>query len=145
MFLPLRLLAICLLELCCMKLYLNYQRARMKQVNNLLRIDFIENCRQADIIPRFLRFRIPNNGCFEQSVVLNFQRRLLKQELTKAKQQAEAHKISVQEHLEKLRAKVKVQWLPPILLHTRYAVAKEMARVAGVHNKKLNMLSKEQA
>ena len=128
-----------------MKLFLNYQRARIKQVNNLLRIEFIENCRQADIIPRFLRFRIPNNGCFEPSVVLNFQRRLLKQELFRAKQLAETHKVSVHEHLTKLREVAKEQWLPSILLHIRYAVAKERVKVVSVHQKKLNMLSKEQA
>ena len=145
MFLPLRLLALCLLESSCMKLYLNYQRARIKQVNNLLRIDFIENCKQADIVPRFLRFRIPNNGCFEPSVVQNFQRRLLKQELSKARQLAENHKASVYEHLTKLRDAVNEKWLPSILLHIRYAVANERARIASIHRKKLCTLSKEQA
>ena len=145
MFLPLRLLAICLLKTCCMKPYLNYQRSRIKKVNNLRCIEFIENCRQADIIPRFLRFRIPNNGCFEPSVVLNFQRRLLKQELAKAKQQAESHKVSIDEHLKKLQAQVQERWLPSILLHIWYAVANESARVASVHQQKLNFLSKEQS
>ena len=139
MFLPLRFLA------SCMKLYLNYQRSRIKQVSNLLRIDFIKNCRQADIIPRFLRFGITSNGCFEPSIVLNFQRRLLRQELLKAKQLADSHKLSVEERLKDLRTQVQARWLPSILLHVRYAIANERAKVFGVHQRKLNMLSKEQS
>ena len=145
MFLPLRLLALCLIKSCCMKQYLNYQRTRIKQVNNLLRIDFIESCRQADIIPRFLRFRIPNNGCFEPSVVLNFQRRLPKEELLKARKLATSHKNAVDEHLATLRNCVDERWLPSILLHIRYAVAREKAKVSATHQQKLSMLSKEQS
>ena len=32
-----------------------------------------------DIIPRFLRFRVPENSCFETTVVHNFQEKLLGQ------------------------------------------------------------------
>ena len=52
-----------------------------------LRILFLEACLNNDVIPTFLRFRIPENGCFEPTIVHNFQRRLLKTELNKARQQ----------------------------------------------------------
>ena len=38
------------------------------------------------MIPHFLKFRIPNNGCFDQQKVFEFQIRLLHQEIIKAKE-----------------------------------------------------------
>lgn len=40
------------------------------------------------LIPMFLKFRIPNNSCFELTSIHNFKIRLLKKELLKAKQEA---------------------------------------------------------
>ena len=63
MFLPLRLLAIELQRSSCVKQYNNYLRAINKLQVNSLRIKFLENCKQANIIPHFLKFRVPTNGC----------------------------------------------------------------------------------
>lgn len=40
------------------------------------------------------QIRIPNNGCFENTAAHNFQRRLLKKELAKAKNTLKKHKNS---------------------------------------------------
>ena len=37
------------------------------------------------VIPKFLRFRIPANGCFNNLAVKNFRRKLLKLEIDKAR------------------------------------------------------------
>ena len=42
----------------------------------------------ADAIPDF---RIPNNGCFERTTVRNFQRKLLREQLSKAKKALAEH------------------------------------------------------
>ena len=91
MLLPLCLLALCLQRSECWKEYMDYERSLKKRVNSCCRIEFIEKCLQADIIPRFLKFRVPENGCFEPTVVHNFQCNLLKVELSKAKKTKETH------------------------------------------------------
>ena len=42
-------------------------------MDNLL-LKFLESCRSAEIIPRFLAFRIANNGCFDNKSVHDFQK-----------------------------------------------------------------------
>ena len=85
MLLPRGLLAIRLKHSNSWKHVLKYFRLVIKRQKTYQRIKFINQCRAADIIPRFLRFRIPDNGCFEPTVVHNFQRKLLNQEWKKAK------------------------------------------------------------
>ena len=65
--------------------YLHYRRSLLKRGNCNCYIQFVENYRSADVIRKFLKFRIPNNGCFEPTAVHNFQRKLLREELFKAK------------------------------------------------------------
>ena len=85
MLLPYRLLAKELNRQGYLKEYLDYERARIKRERNKCRIEFLEQCIRNDIIPTFLKFRVPNNGCFEPTVVHNFQRKLLKGEIKTAK------------------------------------------------------------
>ena len=60
----------------CYKQYYHYKKSRIKVLNVSMRIKFLEKCIKSDIIPRFLRFNIPNNGCFQQKEVHNFQKKL---------------------------------------------------------------------
>ena len=71
MFLRYRHLAISLKRIDCWKQCLHYERYLLKRENCKCRIQFVENCRSA-VIPKFLNFRIPNNGCFEPTAVHNF-------------------------------------------------------------------------
>ena len=86
MYLPHRLMAIELKRCSCWKEYLCYRKAIGKVEVNNHRIEFLKNCKRADLTPRFLKFRIPSNGCFDENSVRNFQRQLLKKELTRAKE-----------------------------------------------------------
>ena len=78
MILPLRLLAIELNRNDCWKTYLQYQSALEKVENNNLRLKFIDSCIKSDVIPRFLRFRVPRNGCFDDDSIHTFQKGLLR-------------------------------------------------------------------
>ena len=86
MYLPQRLLAIELKRNGCWKEFLQYQSLLEKYENNYLRIIFLKNCKTSDIIPKFLNFRIPQNGCFDNSTVHTFQKSLLNKEIIKAKE-----------------------------------------------------------
>ena len=80
MFLPYRLLKKTLLSLGCSGAFMAYLRKRKKIDIARLREKFLKKCVQNDIIPRFLKFRVPENGCFVDSIVHAFQKKLLKTE-----------------------------------------------------------------
>ena len=127
-----------------MKQFLQYQKAICKCEIGNLRVTFLENCKKADIIPKFLKFRIPNNGCFDEKSVHEFQVQLLKKEILKAK----SERITLHEKLDDkrccLKAIVPRKCLPSIVLHTRCARTKARRDQMLVHNKKLEHLSEEQ-
>ena len=144
MFIPFRLLAISLKRTECWKVFLDYQRSLMKLVNCMCRITFLEQCYQADIIPKFLKFRIPENGCFEPTVVHNFQQNLLKRELNKAKKLKETHQNVVHTTRTMLRDSISAKLIPPVAFYTRQTVKQVRLGVQQTHSKKLESLSKEQ-
>ena len=49
------------------KSFLEYVRARKKMINGIQRTDFLKTCLDNDLIPRFLAFRVPSNGCFDDA------------------------------------------------------------------------------
>ena len=106
MFLPNKLLKTELQRNECFKLYLEYKTAVKKLDNCQLRISFLEKCRDSDIISKFLNFRIPTNGCFDQTSVHNFQRGLLIKETGKAKTLLSECQIRVDKKRFALRKKV---------------------------------------
>ena len=144
MYLPHRLLAKSLKSVDKWKQYLDYRKALIKQENNFLRKSFVKKCKQTDIIPRFLKFRIPNNGCFEQIVVHNFQLRLLKEELSKATKSKELHCRNVEEKRNALRNNLPTKLIPSVILFTRIAVSEARKTTGKTHKKKLHSLSREQ-
>ena len=95
-FLPNRLLALSLNKIGKWKIYIEYRRALEKMIRCMCRIQYLEKCHQADIIPKFLMFRVPENGCFVPTMVHNFQRNLLKSEMIEARKLKEIHKNVVE-------------------------------------------------
>merc|ERR1711888_564566 len=144
MILPYRLLAKELQRTGCWKQYLQYQKALCKVECNSLRIKFLENCKRADVIPKFLKFRVPNNGCFDDSSVLNFQKRLLNKELQRAKTGLRALGSALEERRQQLRAVVPERTLPSVVIYTRLSRLTTRRQLTEVHNKKLASLSEEQ-
>ena len=74
MFPPYHLLAISLKQIDCLKQYLDYERLW----NCKCCIQFVKNCWSADVIPKFLKLTIPNNGYFDPTAAYTFQKNLLK-------------------------------------------------------------------
>ena len=99
---------------------------------------------QADLIPRFLKFRIPNNGCFDEKTVHNFQKQLLKKELCRAKQDLEKTQGHLEEKRDALRNTAPDKCIPSIILHTRSIRRKAGQEQSRTHAKKLLNLSEEQ-
>ena len=95
MFLPYHLLAKELRRKDCCKQYLDYKRSLIKRERNKCQIDILKKCIQKDIVLAFLKFRVPNNGFFEPTVVHKFQQRLLKGELNKANTTLHEHEQKV--------------------------------------------------
>ena len=124
--------------------YLQYEKALCKVVNNKARIKFLEDCRRANIIPKFLNFRIPNNDCFDNKSVYSFQKKLLHQEIVKAKgDRVELHKnVDVKRLLVKKQAPVYCR--ASIVWHYRRKKLETYKEVTSKHNSKLINLSKQQ-
>ena len=144
MFLPYHLLTKELQRKDCWKQYLDYERSLIKREINKCRIDFLEKSIQTNIIPAFLKFRVPNNGCFEPTVVHNFQRRLLKGELNKVNVTSDEHKQKVNDTGEKLRQMLCHTLIASVVLYSRMTVQNIHLEVTSTHQKKLDNLSKQQ-
>ena len=103
-------------------------------------IEFIKQCRQADIIPRFLKFRIPHNGCFDPMTVHNFQRNLLKNELNKAKKLRETHSNIIEEKRSTLKSNLPMKLVPSVVFYTRQRLNQVHSQVSKTHQKKIELL-----
>ena len=49
------------------------------------KLKFLRKCQSNDIIPEFLRFRVPENGVFSDQAVHSFQLKLLRTEINQAR------------------------------------------------------------
>ena len=135
MFLPARLLAKELRRNNCWKQYLHYQKAVCKVESNHLRVKFLENCKRADVIPKFLKFRIPNNGCFDEKSVRDFQRKLLNGEILKAKVDLKSLNNTLDEKRLILKEVAPDKCLPSIVVHTRNTRITTRLEQMKTHNK----------
>ena len=116
--------------------YRKYLKALEKQANCQQRISFLTSCLKNDLIPKFLNFRVPSNGCFEPTTVHNFQRRLLRKEIASAKE----HQKKLTETLDGTRAKLR--GLSPgikfsLIKHLRLHIANLRLQNEKRHRKKL--------
>ena len=87
---------------------------------------------------------IPNNGCFERTVVHDFQRKLLKEELYKAKKILAEQESKVYEKKNILKSVLPSKLLTSVLLFTKITVFNTRKNVGASRMKKLEILSKEQ-
>ena len=119
------------------KIYLDYTAALLKARNCQQRILFLKKCLSNDLIPRFLKFRIPENGCFEATMFHNFQRRLLRREVS------EAHRTMIMrsDQLPKARQILKAKCTDYLLLsvawHSRMDTRAERLTIHAGHKKNL--------
>ena len=61
----------------------------------------MENCNKSEIIPRFLIFIVPNNGCIDDQTVREFKIKLLKKEIVSVKRTIKdnVEKVSTDRHI----------------------------------------------
>ena len=144
MFLPYRLLLLELQRIGCLKSFLQYQKFLCKVENHSLRIQFLNNCFKADLIPRFLKFRVPNNGCFDDQSVHTFQKRLLRREIARARKHLEDANDKLNGKRSMLTEKAPLGTIASIALYSRQARLMFRAKQSRIHNKKLSSLSDEQ-
>ena len=140
MFLPYKLFKKEIHRQDCLKEYLNYVKCVDKYDKCVLRISFLEKCRNADIIPKFLNFRIPRNGCFDNNSVHSFQRGLLHKEIGKARSVLTDYVSRLNETRCVLRDKIPHHCLPSVIVYSRQERVQNRKRVAATHEKKLKQL-----
>ena len=144
MILPYRLLSIELSRNDCLNAFLQYEKSLVKIEKNSQRVKFLTACFKADIIPRFLKFRIPNNGTFDQKSVFEFQKGLLRKELYRAKEDQKTRSTQVAEKRKEIQNKIPLKLLPSVALHTRQSARGTRKEVKNIHQKKLLALSEQQ-
>lgn len=115
-----------------------------KVENHNLRIGFLDECLKSRIIPRFLKFRIPNNGCFDDRSVEDFQVNLLRKELFKASEERKITSQKLDASRGKLKQKLPKYCIPSVILHTRYNLRLLRNVRSQKLNNKLRTLSDEQ-
>ena len=124
--------------------YVRYEKASCKLERNNLRIDFLTKCKHSEIIPRFLKFRIPNNGCFDEKSVRNFQLKLLAKEIVNAKGHKHVLEEQLTERIQVLRSVIHEKLLPSVVVYVRAAKHETRKAQRLTHNSKLARLSEEQ-
>ena len=144
MFLPYRLLAQEFKRNGCWTAFVQYQRTSCKYEVCNQRIDFLTKCKQSEIIPKFLKFRIPNNGCFDEKSIQEFQRKLLAKELINAKNHRLQLETRLSEKINNLKTTTPEKLIPSVVLYVRSAKHEARAKQRVTHNKKLLQLSDEQ-
>ena len=107
-------------------------------------MSFLKRCRDSDIIPKFLSFRVPSNGCFDDQTVHNFQRRLLHKEIDKALKQLKEHSSNLDGKRSTLKSKTPYKVLPSIIFHSRLQRRKNRKLTQTKHEKKIHLLSQRQ-
>jgi len=144
MFLPFRLLALELKRSNCDKDFYRYLRTVRKAERNSLRIKFLQNCKQADIVPHFLKFRVPNNGCFDDQSIKQFQQKLLHKEIVKAREDQKSRISELSEQRNTIKQNAPIKTIPSIVLFTRLNRIETRKQQKATHDKKLSAWSKEQ-
>ena len=135
MYLPFRLLATELLRNDCEKEFYHFLRLTTKVQASSLRVKFLSNCKQADVIPRFLRFRIPTNGCFDNESVRSFQRKLLHKELVRAREEETVKIDQLEDCINDIHTKAPLKTLPSIDFYARSFREKTYRRLVGIVTK----------
>ena len=144
MFLPRKLFKIELERNDSWKNFLRYQTALRKSVDQTVRLKFLDNCLKSHIVPKFLKFRIPNNDRFDDKLVHDFQIKLLRKEIFKANTEKLKTSGNLEETRNRLKTSIPRKCIPSLVLYTRHDNKTYRNTLSTKHNDKLFRLSKEQ-
>ena len=131
-------------KISCYAHYREYKKTRFKLSNSTLRVDFLERSIRSDLIPKFLSFRIPNNGAFEPIAVHNFQRRLLRYEMTNATKLVTQHTANLKEKRELLKTSVPHIMIESIASYCHEEVSLKRLVIKERHQNKLIQMAETQ-
>ena len=123
---------------------MDYAAALLTATNCQQRILFLKKCLSNDLIPRFLKFRIAENDCFEATMIHNFQRRLLRREVSEAQLTMIMRLDQLRNARQFLKEKCTDYLLLSVAWHSRRDTRAERLTIHVRHNKKLVGLAAEQ-
>ena len=130
------------------RLFKEYKSARLLLAKTSVRTSFLKRCIDNNIIPTFLRFKVPTNGKFTEEAVNAFQTRLLKNEFTNANMQLKSLKDMLKDKRNELKIAVNSTGYPNLLAHiarsVRESVEIVLNKINTKHDKKINSWSIEQ-
>ena len=111
---------------------------------SFLRIKFQIKCLDNDIIPDFLRFRVPDNGVFSDQAVHSFQLRLLRSELSQANADRAKASGNLVKAREVVRRGIDEMWWPSVIFYLNRQARCSVNNLISRHKRKLEKLSERQ-
>ena len=124
-----------------LKQYRAYEKKYIQLQLSIQRIRFLESCVSLRLIPRFLKFRVPANGCFNESTVLSFQRKLLQQELKKAKDDQKRVEVELKRRRDAVKFDVPKKLHPSLWFHLKEVCKKRVQEAKARHQRKIENVS----
>ena len=112
--------------------------------SSFLRIKFLRKCLDNDIIPDFLRFRVPDNGVFSDQAVHSFQLRLLRSEISHAKADRAKASFNLVKAREVVRRGIDEKWWPSVTFYLNRQTLCSVNNLISRHKRKLEKLSERQ-
>ena len=131
-------------------LVLDYASIYVKYINCHQRVKFLRVCLENDIIPDFLRFRVPENGVFSNQVVHSFQTKLLRTEINKARTDEKNVQVKLERTRGAVQSGVDAKFWPlncfghSVIKYLSLRGQRQTTTVKETHQKKLMKLSEKQ-
>ena len=126
------------------KLVRDYASIYVKFVNCHQRVKFLRVCPENDIIPDFLRFRVPENGVFLNQAVHSFQTKFLRTEVNMARTDEKNVEIKLEMARGAVQRGVEEKFWPSVIKYLRLRGQRQTTTVKETHQKKLMKLSERQ-
>ena len=126
------------------KLGRDYASIYVKFINCHQRVKFLRVCLENDIIPNFLRFRVPENGVFSNQAVHSFQTKLLRTEINKARTDEKNVEVKLEMARGAVQRGVDEKFWPSVIKNLSLRGQRQTATVKETHQKKLMKLSERQ-
>ena len=127
------------------KWFYKYRKTYSQMETTRERIDFLEDCRKADIIPNFLRFRLPKNGCFDQKITHNYQMNLLRKNILNARETLKMQEQKLENTRNTLKEKAPEKCYHSIFFYAKIAKRNLIRESRERHNKKIHEWSEQQS
>ena len=126
------------------KLVRDYASIYVKFINCNQRVKFLSVCLKNDIIPDFLRFRIPENGAFLNQAVHSFQTKLPRTEINRGRTDEKNVEVKLERARGAVQKGVDEKFWPSVMKYLSLWGQRQTTTVKETHQKKLMKLSERQ-